>query len=71
VDEATEAMGLNASLLSFREANLPLIKSGSRIDQIGSTHKRETGWQRAGIQFVARPTVITSVRTLSIVVTEM
>jgi hypothetical protein len=27
-------MGLNASSLSFREANLPLIQSGSRIDKI-------------------------------------
>ena len=34
MDEATEAMGLDASLLSLREANLPLIQSGSRIDQI-------------------------------------
>jgi len=25
VDEATEAMGLDAALLSFRETNLPLI----------------------------------------------
>ena len=33
MDEATEAMGLNASLLSLRDANLPLIQSGTRIDQ--------------------------------------
>jgi len=41
-------MGLNASLLSFREANLPLIQSGSRIKQIGSTHKRNPGEQGRG-----------------------
>jgi hypothetical protein len=38
VDEATEAMGLNASLLSLREANLPLIQS-----EVGSTRSSARG----------------------------
>ena len=38
MDEAAEAMGLNTQLLSYRAANLPLIQSGSRIDQIHPTH---------------------------------
>jgi len=32
--------GTNTSLLNFREANLPLSQSRSRIDQVGSAHKR-------------------------------
>jgi hypothetical protein len=42
LDETAKTMdvALNASVLGLRQANLPLIQAGSRIDQIGSTHKR-------------------------------
>src|SRR6266404_5803524 len=53
----------------FREARrLERRKIRYRFFAIRRGSYKSTGWQRAGIQFVARPTAITSVGTLSIVV---
>src|SRR5882762_1274871 len=53
----------------FREAcRLERRKVRYRFFAIRRGSYKSTGWQRAGIQFVARPTAITSLGTLSIVV---